>query len=233
MHYLKLVRRIPRRLVLLAIALAALFVVLQQTINFSFDEIRDTVDSAGIFGPLVYALVLFLGLSVPFNPVSDLATVNVAALLFEPRVSVGATFLAHTAALSVNFLVARRFGDRILRLLSGDAATAFIERFGKRMTYSSVFTLRFALPLTGIGIDVVTYLAAIGRLSFIRFYIVSIIPWTLVSLIYFYSTSYLRDRSIVLFFLPAILLLVLPTAFLFWRRRCNAARAAAQQTVDA
>ncbi len=229
MHYLKLARRIPRRLVLLVIALVALAVFLQQTIDFSFDEIKETVDSAGIFGPLVYAFVLFLGLTVPFNPVSDLATVNVAALLFEPRVSVGATFLAHTAALSVNFFVARRFGDRVLRLLSGDAATAFVERFGDRMTYGSVFTLRFALPLTGIGIDVVTYLAAIGRLNFVRFYIVSIIPWTLVSLIYFYSTSYLRDRSLVLFFLPAVLLLIVPTAFVLWRRRRrrNAERAAA------
>lgn len=219
MHYLKLVRRIPRRLALFVIALVALFVILQQTVDFSFDEIRETVDSAGIFGPLVYAFVLFLGLSIPFNPVSDLATVNVAALVFEPEVSVGATFLAHSAALGVNFLVARHFGDRILRLLSGDQATAFIERFGDRMTYSSVFTLRFALPLTAIGIDVVTYLAAIGRLGFVRFYIASIIPWTLVSLIYFYSTSFLRDQSLALFFLPAIVLMVVPTAFLLWRRR--------------
>lgn len=227
MHYLKLVRRISRRLVLFAIALGVLFVILQQTIDFSFDEIEETVDSAGIFGPLVYALVLFLGLSVPFNPVSDLATVNVAALLFEPKVSVGATFLAHSAALSVNYLVARRFGDRTLRLLSGERAAAFVERFGERMTYGSVFTLRFALPLTGIGIDVVTYLAAIGRLKFARFYIVSIIPWTLVSVVYFYSTSFLRDQSIVLFFLPAIVLVIAPTAFLLWRRRRNAPRAAA------
>ena len=227
MHYLKQVRHIPRRLVLLGIALGILIVILQQTIDFSFADFEETVDSAGIFGPLFYALVLFLGLSIPFNPVSDLATANVAALVFEPEVSIAATVFAQSAAIAVNYWVARHLGDRTLRLLSGERAAAFVERFGGRMTYRSVFTLRFALPLTGIGIDVVTYLAALGRLGFFRLYIVSIIPWALIDIIYFYSTSYLKDQSFILFFLPAAILVVAPGAFLLWRRRRNGSQHAA------
>jgi uncharacterized membrane protein YdjX (TVP38/TMEM64 family) len=212
--------------VLLGITLGILSVILQQTIDFSFADFEETVDSAGIFGPLIYVFVLFLGLSVPFNPISDLATANVAALVFAPEVSIGATVLAQSAALVVNYWVARHLGDRTLRLLSGERAAAFVERFGDHMTYRSVFTLRFALPLTGIGIDVVTYLAALGRLGFFRFYIVSIIPWALIDIIYFYSTSYLREQSFFLFFLPAAVLLVAPSAFLLWRHRRNGSQRA-------
>ena len=166
-------------------------------------------------------------LTVPFNPISDLATVNVAAFLFEPELSIAATAVAQSGSLVFNYWFARHFGDRTLRLLSGEKAAAFVERFGGRMTYRTVFTLRFALPLTGIGIDVVTFLAALGRLGFFRFYLVSILPWLLIDIIYFYSTSYLRDQSFILFFLPAIILLVAPTAFLIWRRRRSGNGAAA------
>ncbi len=229
MHYLKQVQRIPRRLIVLIVALVVSIIVFQQAVDFSIEQLEHAVDDAGIFGPIVYALVLFLGLTVPFNPVSDLATANVAALIFEPEVSIAATALAQSAALVVNYWFARHLGDRTLRLLSGERAAAFVEGFGGRMTYRTVFTLRFALPLTGIGIDVVTFLAALGRLGFIRFYFVSIVPWLLIDIIYFYSTSYLRDQSFILFFLPAAILVVAPSAFLLWRRsrRNNSASAAA------
>jgi uncharacterized membrane protein YdjX (TVP38/TMEM64 family) len=225
--YLKQVRHIPRRLFVLAVAAAVLVVFLQQTVDFSFEDFEQTVDDAGIFGPIIYGFVLLLGLTVPFNPISDLATVNVAALIFEPEVSIIATATAQSASLVLNYWFARRFGDRTLRLLSGERAAAFVENFGGRMTYRTLFTLRFALPLTGIGIDVVTFLAALGRLGFIRFYIVSILPWLLIDIIYFYSTSYLRDQSFILFFLPAAILVVAPSAFLLWRRSRNGATEAA------
>ena len=218
MDYLKQVRHIPRRLYVLAVALGILLLILHQTVDFSFEEFERTVDEAGIFGPIVYGFVLFLGLTIPFNPVSDLATVNVAAFLFEPELSVAATVSAQSASLIANYWFARHLGDRTLRLLSGAKAAAFVERFGGRMTYRTVFTLRFALPLTGIGIDVVTFLAALGGLGFIRFYLVSITPWLLIDIIYFYSTSYLRDQSFILFFLPAAILLIAPSTFLLWRR---------------
>ena len=219
MYYLKQVRYIPRRLIVLGIALLIFVVVLQQVVNFSFADFEQTVDEAGIFGPLVFTVVLFLGLTIPFNPVSDLATVNVAALLFEPEISIAGTVAAQSASLVVNYWFARHFGDRTLRLLSGERTAAFVERFGGRMTYRSLFSLRFALPLTGIGIDVVTFLAALGRLGFIRFYFVSIIPWLFIDIIYFYSTSYLRDQSFILFFLPAAILVTAPGVFLLWRNR--------------
>jgi uncharacterized membrane protein YdjX (TVP38/TMEM64 family) len=116
-------RRTALRLGLLVAIILVASLVAQRYIDIDRDDIEDAVDRAGMLAPAVYAVVLFLGLSVPFNPVSDLATVSVAALVFEPHVSVGATFVAHTSALIVNYTVARRFGSRVVRLLAGQRAS--------------------------------------------------------------------------------------------------------------
>lgn len=207
-----------RRLLIGGTSLLLVVIVLQFTVRFSVDDIERAVDRAGVFGPIAYAVVLFLGLSVPFNPVSDIATVNVAALFFDPVVSVIATFFAHSAALTVNFFVAKRYGHVGLRLLTGRGEIAIVDRLSARMSYRTVFVTRFMLPLTGIGIDIVSYLAGMRGLRFIPFYVASILPWSLISVVYFFSTAYLKDRSLFLFFLPAALLLLGPPILLYgWR----------------
>ena len=147
------------------------------------------------------------------------ATVNVAALVLQPEVSVLATFVAQSLALAVNYAVGRRFGLPLLGRLPPGRGRAAFERLGRSFSYRTIFALRFALPLTAVGIDFVSYAAGWRRLRFVPFWIVSIVPWTILSVIYFYSTAYLRERSFVLFFVPAIVLLVGPSVVLFVRRR--------------
>lgn len=212
--------RMPsRRLLIGGGLLLVIVVILQSTIRVSLQDIEDAVAAAGIFGPIAYAVVLFLGLSVPFNPVSDIATVNVAALVFAPEVSIAATFAAHSVSLTVNFILAKRYGHVGIRLITGRGEIGIVNRLSDRMSYRTVFVTRFMLPLTAIGIDIVSYLAGMRGLRFVPFYVVSIIPWTVISIVYFYSTTYLKDRSLVLFFLPAALLVLGPPVLLFlWRR---------------
>jgi len=208
-----------RRLLIGGGLLLIVVVILQSTVRVSLQDLEDAVDAAGVFGPIAYALVLFLGLSVPFNPVSDVATVNVAALVFDPEVSVAATFVAHSVALTVNFIVAKRYGHIGIRLITGRGEIGVVNRLSERMSYRTVFVTRFMLPLTAIGIDIISYLAGMRGLRFVPFYVASIIPWTVISVVYFYSTTYLKDRSLILFFLPAALLILGPPALLFlWRR---------------
>lgn len=217
-------RRTALRLGVLVAIILVVSLVAQRYIDFDRDDIEEAVDAAGMLAPALYAIVLFLGLSVPFNPVSDLATVSVAALVFEPHVSVGATFAAHTGALVVNYTVARRFGSRVVRLLAGQRASEVVARVGDRLDARRVFAIRFLLPLTAIGIDVVSYLSGLRRLNFARFYVASIIPWTTISVIFFYSTSFLREQSLVLFFLPVALLVLVPLLIFVGRNRYEASR---------
>ena len=211
--------RIPKRLVLIAIIVAIGYYFVHRQFELTFDQIESIVNSVNVFAPLVYALVRFCGLVIPFNPISDLITVNVAAFLFKPEISILATFLAHTGSLIVNYIVARIFGEKIIRLLARTEASTFFDKYGDKITPKSIFYLRFLLPLTAIGIDVVTYLAAMKHIRFSTFYFVSIIPWTLISIIYFYSTNFLKNQSIMLFFIPAALLILIPSTIVLLRRR--------------
>ena len=222
---IKVDRRTALRLGALAFVIVVVSLLAQRYLGISQDGIEEAVDRAGVFAPAAYAVVLFLGISVPFNPVSDLATVSVAALVFEPHVSIAATFVAHTAALIVNYTVARRFGSRVVRLLAGQRASEVVARVGDRLDARRVFAIRFLLPLTAIGIDVISYLSGLRRLNFARFYVASIVPWTIISVAFFYSTSLLREQSLVLFFLPAALLILVPVIVVVGRNRFNAYRA--------
>ncbi len=213
--------RIPKRLVLIAIIVAIGYYFVHRQFELTFDQIESIVNSVNVFAPLVYALVLFCGLVIPFNPISDLITVNVAAFLFKPEISILATFLAHTGSLVVNYIVARIFGEKIIRLLARKEVSTFFDKYGDRITPKSIFYLRFLLPITAIGIDVVTYLAAMKHIRFSTFYFVSIIPWTLISIIYFYSTNFLKNQSIMLFFIPAGLLILIPSTIVLLRRRLD------------
>ena len=213
--------RIPKRLVLIAIIVAIGYYFVHRQFELTFDQIESIVNSVNVFAPLVYALVLFCGLVIPFNPISDLITVNVAAFLFKPEISILATFLAHTGSLVVNYIVARIFGEKIIRLLARKEVSTFFDKYGDRITPKSIFYLRFLHPITAIGIDVVTYLAAMKHIRFSTFYFVSIIPWTLISIIYFYSTNFLKNQSIMLFFIPAALLILIPSTIVLLRRRLD------------
>lgn len=193
-----------------------------RSLDLSPEDIEDAVRRAGVFGPVIYSGLLLAGLSVPFNPMSDLLVVSVAALVFEPEVAVAATFAAHTVSLSLNYLVARRYGEGVLRILDSPRAARLVERLGSHLSYRAIFGIRFALPLTGIGIDVVSYLAGRQRLSFPPFFLVSIVPWTLISVVYFYSAAALRERSALLVLAPAAVLLLVPSLVLWVRRRALA-----------
>lgn len=220
------VRALAIRLLALLAVIAAASLVAQQLLDVSANDIEEAVDRAGILAPIAYATILFLGLSVPLNPVSDLATVNVAALVFRPEVSVLATFVAHSMALAANYLVARRYGPVLLDRFAPRSGAAAFERIGRGFSYRTVFALRFALPLTAVGIDFVSYIAGARRLRFARFYIVSIIPWTMLSVVYFYSTAYLLDRSLLFFFVPSVILILGPSGVvLLLRRRRTTSRA--------
>lgn len=200
-------------------AVAVLSLVAERAFDVSVDDINEAIDAAGALAPIIYAFVLFLGLSVPFNPVSDLATVNVAALVFHPTVSIPATFAAHTMALTVNYVVGRRYGPTLLRRVASRRGAATIESLGQNFSYRALFWLRFALPLTAIGIDFVSYFSGMRRQPFLRFYAVSVVPWTMLSIVFFTTTSLLRGRSLVLFFVPAAVLILAPSLILLVRRR--------------
>lgn len=108
-------------------------------------------------------------------------------------------------------------GRYVVRLLAGSDALSRLGWLDGRVNLRTVFVMRFMLPLTAIGIDFVSYAAGLKELRFWRYYLASIVPWTVLSVVYFTSTRLLRDRSLVWFFVPAAVLILVPGAVLAGR----------------
>lgn len=190
----------------------------ERLFHINLDSLKRLVLSFGPFAPVFYTLMLFLGLSVPLNPISDFLVVSLAAAIFPPEVAILATFCAQFLALTVNYWVARRFEHTILRKITSADETESIEKLSKKIRLSWIFALRFILPLTAIGIDLVSYAAGTARLNYKKFMIVSLIPWTLYNTIFFFSTDLAKQISSKLFFVPAIIIIAVSVAIFIWFR---------------
>ncbi len=195
------------RLVLIFIALFIVSFFIQKYSNINLDKIQAYILSFGPLAPLIYAAVLFLGLTIPFDPIPDYAVVLAAAFIFPPPVAILATFAAHSFTLIVNYLVGNKYGWRMLDIFYKQSEMDFGHKIAKRITPGQVFALRWVLPLTAIGIDIVSYAAGMAKMNFAKYMIASLIPWTTVSIIFFTSTNYLRGISPAYVFIPTVIMI--------------------------
>lgn len=188
------------KLAALCILITLIMVCVGKGIGINAYEIKQTVNSFGLYAPLAYSIILIAGLTIPFNPISDFLVVNIAALLFPPHISIIFTFIAHICALTINYHVAKKYGIRIVGKLTEKEKTQTIIKLSKKLTTKKLFFIRFILPTSNlIGSDILSYLAGIQKMHFKRFFILSIIPWTILSFIYFNSTSLLIRKYVHLF----------------------------------
>lgn len=210
---------VSRRLVVGLLLLAVGLLVLNYFVDIDQDDLEGVIDRAGLVGPAIYATLLIVGLSVPFTPFSDLLTVTVASIVLNPLHAIAATFIAHTVSVTVNYLVGWRYGDRVLNWATEQRDIPFVGGLRRRVDVRAVFFLRFALPLTAIGIDIVGYLAGMQRLRFLSYWVASMVPWTLMSVVFFTSAAYLREFSPYLVLVPAIAIVLATTAFVLIIRK--------------
>ena len=207
-------RKTLLRIGLLFFASLILSFSLQRVFQVSLTEIQEFVTAAGVWAPLVYCLILLLGLVVPFNPVSDSIVVSIAALVFPPFVAILMTFIAHSIGLTINYSLARTYGDDLLRKLLSKEEVGKIERLGPKISPFWIFGFRFLLPLNGLGFDIISYAAGIAHMDPKKFYLASIVPWTILSILFFTSSGFLRELNPVLIFLPLIILVIIPLVVL-------------------
>lgn len=186
---------------------------LQRFFHIGLAEIKTFVLAAEIWAPLVYGLVLFLGLTVPFNPISDSITVSIAALVFPPPIAILMTFIAHSLSLLANYTVGRAWGDDLLRKILSKEEVTRIEKLGPKINPLWVFSFRFLLPLNAVGFDFISYAAGISHMDFRRFFLASIVPWTVLSIVFFSSAGLLRDINPSLIFLPILVLVLVPALY--------------------
>lgn len=173
-------------------------------------DLRDIVSGFGIFAPLGYTLLLTLGLSVPFNPISDYLVVNLAVILLPLHFAIIGTFVAHSLSLTINYFIGRKYGWRLISKLTSEKEQEKIKELSHGITPLRIFYLRWLLPLTAIGIDIVSYAAGIAKIPFRKFFLSSIVPWTTLNILFFVSTKLLIDINIALILIPGLVLIFTP-----------------------
>jgi len=212
------------KIIRLAIVFIAIFTVgisAQQFFNLNTQNLDSWIKSFKILAPAIYSVMLVFGLSIPFNPIPDYLLVNLAAYLFNPIQAIVATFFAHTVAISINYYLAKKFGPNLLKKVLINKEEQNISIFSVQITPVRIFSMRWILPLTAIGVDIVSYASGIARISFTKFFVASIIPWTILNIIFFTSTSYLKQISAGLILVPGIILAVMSLSIYYLAQKIN------------
>ncbi|OGD85901.1 hypothetical protein A2Z23_03000 [Candidatus Curtissbacteria bacterium RBG_16_39_7] len=122
-------------------------------------------------------------------------------------------------ALSTNYWISRAIGWKVTDKILGEKESKEARNLAKSISLAKIFGLRWILPLTAVGVDVVSYAAGLARLPFGKFYLASIIPWSVINVIFFLSTNYVKEHATLLFFLPAFILLITPWSIIYLTRQ--------------
>ena len=203
-------KKLTIKFILTIIAGFTVSAFLQKSLNINLGELKVVIGSFGILAPAVYSVLLTLGLSVPFNPIPDYLLVSLAAFIFPMHIAIIATFFAHSLAITANYYLSKKFGWFVLDRITSKDEDTYLHKLSREITPSKIFWMRWLLPLTAIGIDIVSYAAGIAKIPYLRFYISSIVPWTTLSTLFFISTNFVIEKYIFLFFLPGLALVAIP-----------------------
>ena len=190
--------------------------ILIRVLNIGIAEIQQFVLGFGFLAPVIYSIILFLGLTVPLNPISDFLIINLGVIAFPAYIAIIFTFFAHSGAITVNYLIGRKYGKKVLDKFVNKDNVKYVEKYTKRLTIKNLFLIRFVVPIaTMFGADIISYIAGMQKLPFLKYYLASIIPWTILSIIYFTFSSYLMNISVFLYFLPPFLIVTIPLILLY------------------
>ena len=128
-------RNILLRLGAFVLLFYAITFILTRVFNIGVDEIQLLIQSTGIFAPIVFGLLIFLGLTVPLNPISDFLVINIGVILFPPIVAIICTFIAHSLAISLNYFIGRKYGKKILDKVLTPESSKYLDKYLDKLPF--------------------------------------------------------------------------------------------------
>ena len=173
--------------------------------SFSPDEISLFITKAGIYAPLLYILIQIAGQI--FAPLSTSALFVAGFILFG-KTAIAYSILTWLITSATNFLLARRYGKKVLRKFIGEEGVTKIVEIAKRIDKKKFFWLRISTFYIN---DFASYAFGLTDISFSRYYLVSIlsmIPWSIV------MSLLMRSEQSPIFTTIKIFLSMIPFAIL-------------------
>ncbi|TYS67464.1 TVP38/TMEM64 family protein [Sutcliffiella horikoshii] len=195
---------------LLAILVGTLLFINHNYLNISPEGIREWILSFGIFAPVIY-IVLYTIRPLILFPASILSLA--AGLAFGAIGGTIYTIIGATLGAIVSFLVAKKFGKRIIKNQTSNVRVQKIQSQMEENGFFYVLLLRL-IPL--FNFDLISYLAGLSKVKlshFILATVIGIIPGTFAY--NFLGSSFVGDNKLVIILavIVFILISVLPLIF--------------------
>lgn len=162
-------------LVLLAVVVVLVLVIPESRAFFSPDNLVRLLEKAGWWAPVAFALVM--AVSIVISPIPNVPIAAVLGMAYGPLIGTIIALLGAIVGAMAAFSIARRFGNRAIRALTGKPVY-FCNGCSERSLSVLVLVARL-IPI--VSFDVVSYGAGLSRMAFWRFVLWSflgMIPWT-------------------------------------------------------
>ena len=194
--------------------LTVLFLLVQ---SIGSDELALMVEQAGFWGPVVY--IAIKALTFTLAPLSAGPIQFASGILFGVIPGTLYSVLGEVIGGSVNVLIARLLGRRIVKRFVGDAAMARIDSFYERHLDDWKSLLAARLLLFSVY-DFISYAVGLGHIRLLVYVIVSFIGGLIPTYIFVaIGSEAAQNQDILLvFYIGAALLFVV---WLLFRRQIN------------
>ncbi|HUW24124.1 MAG TPA: VTT domain-containing protein [Patescibacteria group bacterium] len=199
-------------LILIALAFVAIY-LLGNRIDST--AIANTVRKAGIFGPIVY--IILLGSTFVFAPVSGSPAIFAGYILFGKNFQI-LVYLSAVLGMAVNFWIAKLWGRRLVIKLVGESNMDKVDEFTKEHGIKSLILLRL---FQGNLLDFISYGFGLTKMKFLPYILVSVVtPLPYLFIWQFYISNRIKDLSDMTFWyiVTAIPFIVL-SGFLYAKYR--------------
>jgi len=198
--------------VILFVAVIGLFLLVNSAWDiasfFSPERLKNMLNSAGIYGPLLY--IIMMALAVVISPIPSLPLDIAAGAVFGPFLGTLYSVIGALAGAVVSFQIARFLGREALEGFIGGHIN-FCTRCSDRLLSRVVLVSRL-VPF--ISFDIVSYGAGLTKMSLRTFAVMTFIGMIPMTFVYNYFGAVVivhKAISLVLGVCMVVLFLVLPS----------------------
>ncbi|UCG79250.1 MAG: TVP38/TMEM64 family protein [Nitrospirota bacterium] len=175
--------KVPVKIVLFAFLIAVLFLsqlVWDIASYFKPEAVKGVLESAGVFAPAIYMLIMAAAIVV--SPIPSLPLDIAAGMVFGPVLGTLYSLVGATAGAMASFSIARYLGSEFVeRKISGHII--FCRRCSDRLMTRVVF---FSRLLPFVSFDVVSYGAGLTNMSLTKFAVATFLGMIPLTFVYNY-----------------------------------------------
>lgn len=154
------------------------------------ETIKNIVGNAGIFGPVV--LILLIWITNVFAPLGAAPFLFSGFYLYGEVIIIYATIAAILAAIS-NFWIAKIWGRKLVIKLLGIENLEKIDKLTDNYGYQTLFIIRIFL---GSFHDIISYVFGLTKIKFIPYFIISFLGMIPGTLLWYYLSSKIQNPLI-------------------------------------